>query len=70
MDISYDTKYDLLNIRFCSESHQVLTTKVDDDIALDFCEDGRLHSIEILDASRRVDLGSVLHEKKAKRGVA
>ncbi len=56
MDISYDAKFDTLYIRFLPGKHQVETRLVDDDIALDFDEQDRLAGIEVLGASRRLDL--------------
>ena len=61
MFITYDSQVDALYIRFSQkEGAQVQTKTVDDDIALDFDEEDRLHGIEILAASHRVDLPSVL----------
>ena len=59
MRISYDAKIDALYIRIVSGHHQVTTKVVDDDIALDFDEAERLAGIEILDASKRLDLQSL-----------
>lgn len=60
MQIKYDAKYDLLRILLGTADHEVETIRVDDDIALDLDEQGRLHSIEILEASKRVDLAALL----------
>ncbi len=56
MYISYDARVDALYIRLMPDHHQVTTKVIDDDIALDFDEEERLFGIEILDASRRLDL--------------
>ena len=60
MFITYDSQVDALYIRFSQkEGAQVETKTVDGNIALDFDGD-QLHGIEILAASHRVDLSSVL----------
>ena len=60
MRISYDAKVDAVDIRFIPGHHEVHTKLVDDWIALDFDARDRLVSIEVLDASERLDLSSLL----------
>jgi len=60
MQIEYDSKYDLLYIRFSRTERQVETRRIDDDIALDFDAEDRLYGIEVLDASKRLDLSAIL----------
>ena len=60
MNISYDSKVDALYIKILPGQYEVETRTVDDDIALDFDETDRLVGIEVLDASRRVDLAYLL----------
>ena len=56
MNISYDVRVDALSIRLFPGEYKIQTKQVDDDIYLDFDERDRLVSIEVLDASKRVDL--------------
>lgn len=56
MNISYDVKVDALQIELIPGEHKVQTQQIDDDIALDFDELDRLVSIEVLDASRRLEM--------------
>jgi len=60
MKISYDPKYDLLYIKFSEGFHQVETKRLSDDIAIDFDEAGKIAGIEILSASKYLDLASLL----------
>ena len=61
MRITYDPKYDILYIKFGS-AEKVLCKNVDEDITIDLDEQGRLSGIEILSASERIDLDSLLPE--------
>lgn len=68
MKLSYDTKYDILYIKFAERAEKVTSKSIDEDITLDFDEEGKIAGIEILDASTHVDIGSLLPiqiEKKA-----
>ncbi len=60
MKLSYDASVDALYIKLNEGIHQVETKHVDEDIALDFDEEDRLVGIEVLDASKRLDLGALL----------
>ena len=60
MKISYDTKYDILYIKFQNGDAQVTTRSLADDIALDLDEAGRIVGLEILSASEHVDLNELL----------
>jgi len=60
MKISYDTKYDILYIKFQNGDAQVTTRSLADDIALDLDEAGRVVGLEILSASEHVDLNELL----------
>ena len=70
MKIEYDPKYDLLNIEFIDD---VIAEAVElDGVIIDYSADGRIVSIEILDAGKRttknpldlMDL-SIVREKAA-----
>jgi uncharacterized protein YuzE len=58
MKIYYDRKADLLYIRFDEEKHQIVNKRVTEDIVLDIEEDDTIIGIEILDASKHINLFS------------
>ena len=60
MKIYYDGKADLLYIRFDEQRHQVMNKRVTDDIVLDIEENDKIIGIEILDASKHINLSTVL----------
>jgi uncharacterized protein YuzE len=60
MTIYYDSKHDLLYLRLEAKSESVINKKVDEDIVLDIGEDDKIVGIEILDASKRVNLEKLL----------
>ena len=60
MKIYYDDGTDLLYLRFDEREQQVQNRKVTDDIVLDIGENGKIVGIEILDASRHVNLQGLL----------
>jgi len=60
MKISYDSKYDIVYIKFAEGPREVTTRHIDEDIALDFDADRRLVGIEILSASKHLDWESLL----------
>jgi len=59
MRITYDPKYDLLYIKL-GEAEKVLCKEVDEDITFDVDEGGKLVGIEILSASERLTLDTLL----------
>lgn len=60
MKIYYDGKADLLYIRFDEEKHQIANKRVTEDIVLDIEENDKIIGIEILDASKHINLSKVL----------
>ena len=60
MQVHYDDKTDLLYIRLDSPPQEVLSRDVAEGVTLDIGADDRIVGIEILDASRRLDLRQVL----------
>ena len=56
MKISYDSTIDALYIKLVLGSHVLETRQIDHDINLDFDSSDRLVGIEVLDASKRLDL--------------
>lgn len=60
MNIYYDDKTDLLYIRFEEEKRVVINKRVTEDIVLDMEDEHKIVAIEILDASKHIDLSKVL----------
>lgn len=60
MRLSYDTTYDVLYIKFAEDAEKVTSKIVDEDVTFDFDKDGKIAGIEILDASKHVDLTNLL----------
>ena len=63
MNISYSDKTDLLYIRLDEKTQQVPNKRVSDDVVLDLGKDDRIIGIEILDASKHVNLEALLPVK-------
>jgi uncharacterized protein YuzE len=59
MNILYNDKADLLYIRLDNRRQEVRNIRVSEDIVLDIGESDKIIGIEILDASRRVNLESL-----------
>ena len=60
MRISYDTKFDILYLKFAEGTHQVANQHLTDDIALDIDEKGKIVGMEFLSASKYFDLSTLL----------
>jgi len=67
MRLSYDDKYDVLYIKFSEQAEKVVSKSFDEDITFDYDEDGKIAGIEILDASKHIDIGSLLPVRVDKR---
>ena len=63
MQILYNDKTDLLYLRLDDRKQQVLNKRVSEDIVLDIGEGDRIIGIEILDASKRLNLERLLPVK-------
>lgn len=63
MQILYDAKTDLLYLRLDERKQQVTNTRLSEDIVLDLGEDERIVGIEILDASKHLNLEALLPVK-------
>ncbi len=59
MKISYDDKYDLLYIRFSDDS-EVINQRITEDIVLDIGANEKIIGLEILNASKHINMASVL----------
>lgn len=60
MNILYDDQADLLYIRLDDRKQELINRRISDDIVLDIGENERLIGIEILAASKHVDLERLL----------
>ncbi len=60
MQITYDSKVDLLYIRLDPRIQPLVNERAVEDVVLDVGEDGKIVGIEVLNASRRVNLGEIL----------
>lgn len=60
MQIHYDSKIDLLYLRLEPGKQKVTNIQVTDDIILDIGEGDKIVGIEILDASRHVNLEKLM----------
>ena len=60
MTINYDSKTDLLYIRLDQQKHTLTNRRVNEDVVLDIDEKGKIIGIEIMDASKNIELDSLL----------
>ncbi len=63
MQILYNTKSDLLYFRLDDLKQQVINKRISEDIVLDLGENNRIVGIEIIDASKHVNLERLLPVK-------
>lgn len=63
MQIVYNTKTDLLYIRLDDRKQEVVNERVTDDIVLDIGEGDKIVGIEIMDASKHLNLERLLPVK-------
>jgi uncharacterized protein YuzE len=63
MNISYSDKTDLLYIRLDEGKQQVMNKRVSDSVVLDIGDNDKIVGIEILDASKHVNLKTLLPVK-------
>ena len=60
MNIEYDTKNDLLYLRFDGMPTTTVNKRISDDIVLDIGPDDKIIGIEIMDASKNINLEKIL----------
>ena len=60
MQIIYNSKTDLLYLRLDDQQQQVVNKRVSESVVLDLGKDSRIVGIEILDASRNLNLQTLL----------
>ena len=63
MNIVYNDKIDFLHIRLDDKRQEVINKRISEDIVLDIGEGDRIVGIEILDASKRLNLERLLPVK-------
>ena len=63
MQILYNAKTDLLYIRLDDRKQQVMNRRLSEDIVLDLGENDKIVGIEILDASKHLNLEGLLPVK-------
>jgi uncharacterized protein YuzE len=63
MQILYNTKTNVLYLSLDDRKQQLINQRVDEDIVLDVGDDNRIVGVEILDASKRLHLESLLPVK-------
>jgi uncharacterized protein YuzE len=68
MTIHYDSKTDLLYLRIEPSTQQVINKKVSDEIVLDIGENEKIMGIEILDASKHINLEKLMPVEYSKAG--
>lgn len=68
MQIHYDSKIDLLYLRLSPEKQKVRNIQVTDDIIMDIGEGDKIVGIEILDASKHVNLEKLIPVEFVKAG--
>ena len=60
LQIIYNSKTDLLYLRLDDQQQQVINKRVSESVVLDLGKDSRIVGIEILDASRNLNLQTLL----------
>ena len=65
MQVTYDDKSDLLYIRFDDRKQEVINKRVSDDVVLDMAEGETIIGIEVLNASKHLNLEKLLPVKYA-----
>ena len=60
MQIHYDSKTDLLYLRIESAQQEVINKRIAEDMVLDIGKDDKIVGIEIMDASKHVNLEKMI----------
>ena len=60
MDIIYNELTDLLYIRLDDKKQKVLNKQITEDIVLDLSGEEKIVGIEIMNASKRINMGKIL----------
>ena len=70
MQIHYDDRHDLLYFRFDPREQELRNEDVADGVVLDLGDNDRIVGIEILDASKRLDIAALLPAQFIRDGEA
>lgn len=68
MQIHYNSKTDLLYLRFESSSQAVINKRITEDLVLDIGENDKIVGIEIMDTSKHVNLENLMPVNFLKAG--
>lgn len=68
MQIHYDSKTDVLYLGLQSEKEKVVNKRVAEDIVLDIGKDDKIIGIEIMDASKHINLEKLIPVEFLKAG--
>ena len=68
MIIHYDSKTDLLYLRIEPSAQEVINKRVSDEIVLDIGENEQIIGIEIMDASKHINLEKLMPVEYSKAG--
>ncbi len=60
MEILYNTKTDRLYLRFDDHKQSVINKRITEDVVLDMGEDEKIVGIEVLNASKHLELSKLL----------
>ena len=60
MTIHYDSKTDLLYLRIATGQQEIVNKRITENIVLDMGNDDKIVGIEIMDASKHVDLDKLM----------
>ena len=60
MTIHYDSKTDLLYLRITTDQQEIINKRITENIGLDLDDNDKIVGIEIMDASRHVDLDKLM----------
>jgi uncharacterized protein YuzE len=60
MNIHYNDKTDLLYMRLDDSKHEITNKRISDDVVLDIDDEGKIIGIEIMDASKNINLKNIL----------
>lgn len=60
MKMTYNAQHDLLYLRLDDRNQQVINKRLDEDVVLDLGENDRIVGIEILNASKRLDINRLM----------
>ncbi len=66
MIIHYDSKTDLLYLRIESSTQNVINKRVSEEMVLDIGEDEKIIGIEIMDASKHINLEKLMSVEYSK----